>query len=114
MKCESESERRVTKLDQKTDLEIFVKWSLNQPCHNDCGPQKEGKPYHIVTPAEKMIFYANKVVIEKQWINLKQMKVEIEKTINAPSKSNLPGLPHDTRDTAGRGSERDNNESEFR
>ena len=93
MKCESESERRVTKLDQKTDLEIFVKWSLNQPCHNDCGPQKEGKPYHIVTPAEKMIFYANKVVIEKQWINLKQMKVEIEKQSMRPASQTCQACP---------------------
>ena len=36
------------------------------------------------------------------------------KTISAPSKSNLPSLPHDTRDNAGRGGERDNNESELR
>ena len=91
MKCESESERQATKLDRKNDLEIFVKWSLNQPCHNDCGPQKESKPYHIVTPAEKMIFEANKVVSSQ--FNLKRMKVEIEKQSMRPASQTYPACP---------------------
>ena len=55
-----------------------------------------------------------KVLIEKQSIQFKASESGDRKTINAPSKSNLPGLPHDTRDNAGRGGERDNNESELR
>ena len=114
MKVKCDCERQVTKLDQKKYLEIFVKCSLNQPCHNDCGPQKENKPYHIVTPAEKMIFEANKVVIEKQSMQFIANESCDRKTISAPNKSSLPSLPHDTRDNAGRGGKRDNNESELR
>ena len=61
-----------------------------------------------------MIFEANKVAIEKRSMQFKANENGDRKTINAPSKSNLPVLPHDTSDTAGRGGERDNNEIELR
>ena len=58
---------------------------------------KRGQAVSYCHTRWKMIFYANKVVIEKQWINLKQMKVEIEKQSMRPASQTCQAC-HTTRE----------------